>query len=167
MVEIVEKDKSIEPKSELVIQLPEAKEVERRLATVDLGINEFLQTLFSGISIFEKAELTSKQLILLLSYQIYKFYRESGLEPQSVGLHLLFIPDYIDALVDNKDFSKKTIDLYSEVLDERNNILIKVLSKIYQNTHPNGVISDPSSSLSFIPNDDEVEGLWGGLQLKR
>lgn len=146
-----------------IVKFPQADEIKRRMEMVDTPVNTKLADFYMLMAAYEQAEVTDVELILLLSSKIYSFVRAERYPADAVDLLLLYVPDYIDVFVEDKEVAKNISKMYWEILEKRGSLLMRLLGKMFMITNPNGIKSVPSPDLSFLPSSDEVEGLCVGL----
>ena len=103
--------------SKKVVTLPSKEEIMKRLRPVH--DDAYMAERFLPL-VAEKAagkKLVAEGIVMMLSLAVADFVK-SGYPPQMEGVLLLYMPMYIDALVDDKEVAKTAKNFFSEAMDK-------------------------------------------------
>ena len=100
-----------------VVTLPNSEETMSRLAKVEMGANDYMaERFYPLIAQAAGRELVAQGVVMMLTLKIHDFV-SSGYPPVMSGILHMYIPQLIDALVDDKDVAKEAKRFHQEVMD--------------------------------------------------
>jgi len=100
-----------------VVTLPSAEEIMSRLQKVDMGANDYMTERFFPLIAQEASrELVAQGVVMMLMLKIHDFM-SSGYPPAMIGILHMYVPQLIDALVDNKEIAEEAKRFHEEAMD--------------------------------------------------
>ncbi len=104
-------------KEDKVVTLPSAEEIMSRLMKMDMGANDYMAERFYPLIAQEAGrELVAQGIVMMLALKIYDFV-SSGYPPVMSSILHLYVPQFIDALVDDKEIAEQAKQIHQEVMD--------------------------------------------------
>jgi len=101
--------------SDKVITLPDAKEIMNRL-TKAYDDAYMAERFYPLIAQEAGHELVAKGIVMMLTLKIHDFVA-SGYPPVMTGILHMYVPQFIDALVDDKDVAEESKRFHKEAMD--------------------------------------------------
>lgn len=97
--------------------MPTTEELMRRLSQVDMGANDYMREQFYPLIASEGGcELVAAGLVTMLTLKINDFVR-SGYPPAMEEILHMYVPQIIDAIVDDPEVAKEAKRLHQETMD--------------------------------------------------
>jgi len=104
-------------KQDKVVTLPSAEEIMSRLSKVEMGANDYMAERFYPLIAQEGGrELVAQGVVMMLTLKIHDFM-SSGYPPVMTGILHMYVPQLIDALVDDKDVAEEAKRFHQEAMD--------------------------------------------------
>lgn len=104
-------------KQDKVVTLPSAEEIMNRLKKVEMGANDYMAERFYPLIAQEAGrELVAQGVVMMLTLKIHDFM-SSGYPPIMTGILHMYVPQLIDALVDDKDVAEEAKRFHQKVMD--------------------------------------------------
>jgi len=104
-------------KQDKVVTLPSAEEIMSRLRKVDMGANDYMAERFYPLIVQEAGrELVAQGVVMMLTLKIHDFM-SSGYPPVMTGILHMYVPQLIDALVDDKEIAEEAKRFHQEAMD--------------------------------------------------
>jgi len=104
-------------KQDKVVTLPSAEEIMSRLKKVDMGAKEYMEERFFPLICQEAGrELVAQDVVMMFTLKIYDFM-QSGYPPVMTGILHMYVPQLIDALVDDKEVAEEAKRFHQEAMD--------------------------------------------------
>lgn len=104
-------------KQDKVVTLPSAEEIMSRLSKVEMGANDYMAERFYPLIAHEAGrELVAQGVVMMLTLKIHDFM-SSGYPPVMTGILHMYVPQLIDALVDDKDVAEEAKRFHQEAMD--------------------------------------------------
>jgi len=100
-----------------VVTLPNAQEIKERLEKVDMGGNDYMAERFYPLIAQDAGrELVAQGVIMMLTLKIHDFVL-SGYPSVMFGILHMYVPQLIDALVDDKTVAEEAKRFHQESMD--------------------------------------------------
>ena len=100
-----------------VFTLPDVQEIMKRLQSLDMGANEYMAERFYPLIAQEAGrELVAQGIVMMLTLKIYDF-TASGYPPVMSNILHMYVPQFIDALVDDKEVAEEAKRFHQEAMD--------------------------------------------------
>jgi hypothetical protein len=104
-------------KKDNVVILPNAEEIMNRLKKVNMGANDYMMERFYPLIAQEAGrELVAQGVVMMLTLKIYDFM-QSGYPPSMEGILHMYVPQLIDALVDDKEVAQEAKSFHKEAMN--------------------------------------------------
>lgn len=108
-------------KKDNVVVLPNAEEIMNRLKKVNMGANDYMtERFFPFIAQEAGRELVAQGVVMMLTLKIYDFM-QSGYPPAMEGILHMYVPQLIDALVDDKEVAEEAKCFHKEAINATRN----------------------------------------------
>lgn len=99
------------------VTLPDTQEIMERLKRVEMGANDYMAERFYPLIAQEAGrELIAQGVVMMLTLKIHDFV-SSGYPPVMAGILQMYVPQLIDALVDDKDVAEEAKRFHQEAMD--------------------------------------------------
>lgn len=103
--------------AEKVVTLPNAQEIVKRLQSLDVGANDYMAERFYPLIAQEAGrELVAQGIVMMLTLKIYDF-TASGYPPVMSNILHMYVPQFIDALVDDKEVAEAAKAFHQQAMD--------------------------------------------------
>lgn len=100
-----------------VVTLPSAEEIMSRLNKVEMGASDYMAKRFYPLIAQEAGrELVAQGVVMMLTLKIHDFV-SSGYPPVMSGILHMYVPQLIDALVDDKDVAEEAKRFHQEAME--------------------------------------------------
>jgi len=100
-----------------VVTLPDEQEIMERLKKMEMGANDYMAERFYPLIAQEAGrELVAQGVVLMLTLKIHDFL-SSGYPSVMTGLLHMYVPQLIDALVDDKDVAEEAKRFHQEAMN--------------------------------------------------
>jgi len=100
-----------------VVTLPNEQEIVDRLKKVDIGANGYMAERFYPLIAAEAGrELVAQGIIIMLTLKIYNF-THSGYPPAMEGVLHMYVPQFVDALIDDPEVAEEAKRLHQSIMD--------------------------------------------------
>lgn len=104
-------------KQDKVVTLPSAEEIMSRLSKVEMGASDYMAERFYPLIAQEAGrELVAQGVVMMLTLKIHDFM-SSGYPPVMTGILHMYVPQLIDALVDDKEIAEEAKSFHQEAMD--------------------------------------------------
>ncbi len=99
------------------VVLPSAQEIMQRLAKVDMGANAYMaERFYPSIAKEGGRQLVASGIVLMLSLKVHDFVA-SGYPPMMEGIMQMYVPKFIDVLVDDMEVAEEARRFHQEAMD--------------------------------------------------
>ncbi|OGY24622.1 MAG: hypothetical protein A2Y57_01805 [Candidatus Woykebacteria bacterium RBG_13_40_7b] len=99
------------------VTLPSAEEIMSRLKKLDMGANDYMAERFYPLIAQEAGrKLVARGVVMVLALKIHDFM-SIGYPPVMTGILHMYVPQFIDALVDDKDVAEEAKRFHQEAMD--------------------------------------------------
>lgn len=104
-------------KKDKVVTLPNAQEIMERLKKVGMGADDYMAERFYPLIAAEGGrELVAQGVVMMLTLKIHDFVH-SGYPPVMEGILHMYVPQLIDALVNDPEIAKEAKSFHQEAMD--------------------------------------------------
>ncbi len=104
-----------------IIILPDKEEIINRLKKVEMGVYNYMTEQFYPLIAQEGGrKLIARDVVIMLTIKIHYFVQSCGYLPMMEGVLHMYVPQFIDALIDDKDVADQAKHLHQEAIDAAN-----------------------------------------------
>ena len=102
-----------------VVTLPDGQEIMERLKKVYMGDGDYMaENFFPMIAKEGGHELVAAGVVIMLTLKIYDFIKDGGYSPMMKGILHMYVPQLIDALIDDKEVATEAKTFHKEALNK-------------------------------------------------